>query len=813
MIEKIGVTYLHVQGATFHMALFYENSVGVKRVIEASPQFNIGQISGASAVGELVKEYFRPTNTNDGSPFGVIVGGERAWSDAAPINDGARPAEVLLTGDNLAGIWGGLVADAVASFAVNYEYRPLQQNSNTFITTLLADVGLPQPTRQILPGSGMLGQYSTPAYQYRLHDPLGGFNPGPQSLGPTNFRFSDASSNQTEVIVGDSAHITVQWANGAVTVTADGTNIAELVDIPVDGTINPASITGVQGHVVLVGSSGADTFDAGGADSLMLGGAGDDTFSLGYGGPNWVDGGSGRDTVNYRHASAGIQLNVNGIEDATTGGARLELTSTEGIAGRLVGIEKIELTEGDDTIILKGSNAQSLQEVDLGAGNDTIDSSVAGLTIDLGTGNNTVKATGPGTIVKSGGGANKVEASHNGQLLFQNASTADHITYYGSTLTGGVHWGGSESVYAYGIHGERYGRNQQGDLVILDANGNQTFIPRFNFGTDGTNRTAGLYVIDVHFEIRSGNIWTTGFEAAAIMLQSLKKIGAALHGWQLHGTDPLVLDLDGNGIPLTGRESSGVVFDINNNQFATPVGWVDSNDGILARDLNGNGKIDDDSEMFGGPQAAGFAQLATLDGNHDGKVDASDNGLADFNGDGVVDASDTFDSLKVWVDANQDGVTDAGELHALADYNIVSIAVGSTPSTLTDSGNDIIATGTFQRADGTTGMVGEVQLDTDNNNTRWTGDSSVSADAASRPDLKGFGTLTDLHVAMTLDPGLIGVVDAASPGLNSLSLASLRAAVRPVLRRDSDSGGHAGHRADRGFRFRRRHHREGRDRL
>jgi hypothetical protein len=119
-------------------------------------------------------------------------------------------------------------------------------------------------------------------------------------------------------------------------------------------------------------------------------------------------------------------------------------------------------------------------------------------------------------------------------------------------------------------------------------------------------------VIDVHFEIRSGNIWTTGFLAAAAMLKSLKQIGAALHGWPLSGTDPLVLDLDGNGIPLTGREISGVTFDINNNRFATPTGWVDSNDGILVRDLNGNGKIDNDSEMFGGPQTAGFAQLATL---------------------------------------------------------------------------------------------------------------------------------------------------------------------------------------------------------
>jgi len=366
-------------------------------------------------------------------------------------------------------------------------------------------------------------------------------------------------------------------------------------------------------------------------------------------------------------------------------------------------------------------------------------------------------------------------------LLFQNASTADHITYYDSTLTGGVHWGGSESVYAYGIHGERYGRNQQGDLVILDASGNQTFIPRFNFSTDGTNRTAGLYVIDVHYEIRSGNIWTTGFEAAAIMLQSLKKIGAALHGWQLHGTDPLVLDLDGNGIPLTDGRAPA-----SSSTSTQPVCHAG---GLGRRQRRHPGsrpqRQRQDRQRHRGVSAAprprALRNWRRSTATMTARSTPSDNGLADLNGDGIVDASDSFDSLKVWVDANQDGVTDAGELHALSDYDIVSIAVGSTPSTITDSGNDIVATGTFQRADGTTGMVGEVQLDTDNHNTRWTGDSSVSAAAASRPDLKGFGTLTDLHVAMTLDPGLIGVVDAASPGLNSLSLASLRAAVQPLL--------------------------------
>jgi hypothetical protein len=36
-----------------------------------------------------------------------------------------------------------------------------------------------------------------------------------------------------------------------------------------------------------------------------------------------------------------------------------------------------------------------------------------------------------------------------------------------------------------------------------------------------------------------------------------------------------------------------------------------------------------------------LAQLAALDGNHDGRIDAGDNRLADFNGHGVVDANDT----------------------------------------------------------------------------------------------------------------------------------------------------------------------------
>jgi hypothetical protein len=75
-----------------------------------------------------------------------------------------------------------------------------------------------------------------------------------------------------------------------------------------------------------------------------------------------------------------------------------------------------------------------------------------------------------------------------------------------------------------------------------------------------------------------------------------------------------------------------------------------------------------------------FAQYATtfangLDAN--GKAPTDLSGLAeafDSNRDGVFDAQDAqFDEFKVWQDANQNGVSDAGEVRSLADWGIASI--------------------------------------------------------------------------------------------------------------------------------------------
>ena len=54
--------------------------------------------------------------------------------------------------------------------------------------------------------------------------------------------------------------------------------------------------------------------------------------------------------------------------------------------------------------------------------------------------------------------------------------------------------------------------------------------------------------------------------------------------------DPIILDLDGNGLNTVGL-ANGVYFDHDGNSVLTKTGWVGAGDGLLVRDLNSNGKI------------------------------------------------------------------------------------------------------------------------------------------------------------------------------------------------------------------------------
>ncbi|MEO5935208.1 MAG: heme utilization protein, partial [Duganella sp.] len=131
------------------------------------------------------------------------------------------------------------------------------------------------------------------------------------------------------------------------------------------------------------------------------------------------------------------------------------------------------------------------------------------------------------------------------------------------------------------------------------------------------------------------------------------------------------------------------------------VDWVGQGDGLLALDRNHDGAIDDGGELFGtstataggGKARDGFAALAGLDAN----------------GDGVVDRKDAqFGDLRVWVDANADGVSQGAELRTLDALGIASLKVGASATSELDNGNWIGLRSSYTTTDGGVGQVADV---------------------------------------------------------------------------------------------------------
>ena len=133
--------------------------------------------------------------------------------------------------------------------------------------------------------------------------------------------------------------------------------------------------------------------------------------------------------------------------------------------------------------------------------------------------------------------------------------------------------------------------------------------------------------------------------------------------------DPLVLNFTGDVADLSDVKFT---FDLDCDGEAEEISTLTSGNGFLALDKNGDGVINDGSELFGAKSGDGFKDLANYDLDGNGWIDEND---------------DIFNSLRVWYkdESGQDKLVNLKEAgvgaiylgNSATDYNLRSINDGN----------------------------------------------------------------------------------------------------------------------------------------
>ncbi|MEZ5690848.1 MAG: tandem-95 repeat protein [Rickettsiales bacterium] len=253
-----------------------------------------------------------------------------------------------------------------------------------------------------------------------------------------------------------------------------------------------------------------------------------------------------------------------------------------------------------------------------------------------------------------------------------------------------------------------------------------------------------------------GVLWYAPDSIADSISQSMLEFLAAIAQSLL--MDPLIIDKNGDGVALDSFQTSAALFDLNEDGTLENTGWTQANsdDSFLVIDKNSNGNIDDISEMFGNQSISGFSELKTYDSNNDNLINSQDT---------------QFNLLKLWNDANANGIVDAGELTTLTENNITEISLNKYSKQKIIEGNLQTAISTVTLADGSARNIHELNFAFEGNTIFSNPDAGlpsgfqIAIETIVLPFSRGYNTLYSWQAAMTLDTQLLAMAQdiAATP--------------------------------------------------
>lgn len=111
------------------------------------------------------------------------------------------------------------------------------------------------------------------------------------------------------------------------------------------------------------------------------------------------------------------------------------------------------------------------------------------------------------------------------------------------------------------------------------------------------------------------------FNLSLSMSRSFEQQYMASHEIMQEMCDPLVINLDTDIASVSDQK---FLFDLDADGELDEISNLDAGSGYLALDLNGDGKINDGSELFGTKSGDGFRDLAKYDSDKNGWIDEAD---------------------------------------------------------------------------------------------------------------------------------------------------------------------------------------------